>query len=353
MTKNFNFRGSDTHVVFGCGRIAEVGQWVEELGCKSALVLSTPNQEMDARKLVEKLETLAVDLFADATMHTPVEVTEKAMELVQSSKADCIVSFGGGSTTGLGKAIAYRTNMPQIAIPTTYAGSEATPILGQTEAGKKTTLRDRRVLPEVIIYDPELTVDLQTSLSIASGLNAMAHAAEALYAQDRNPVSKLMAIAGLLAFKTALPVIVRKPKDLEARSEALYGSWLCGSVLGTVGMALHHKICHTLGGSFDTPHAETHAIMLPYTMSFNAKAAKEELQPLAGLFGGSPGGGIYDFNNVIGAPVSLQKLGLEKSDLDQVAEIATENPYWNPEPVNRDKIRKLLQDAWDGKRPEN
>jgi maleylacetate reductase len=150
-------------------------------------------------------------------------------------------------------------------IATTYAGSEVTPILGETEGGLKTTKRDPRILPEAVIYDPDLTLGLPVGMSVCSGLNAMAHAVEALYAQDRNPISSWQAIEGIRALKDALPRIVAKPDDADARSRALYGSWLCGTVLGTVGMALHHKLCHTLGGSFDLPHAETHAILLPHS----------------------------------------------------------------------------------------
>jgi maleylacetate reductase len=278
-------------------------------------------------------------------------VTEAAMKMVAETEADCVVSLGGGSTTGLGKAIAYRTDLLQIVVPTTYAGSEVTPILGQTEGGRKTTVRDARILPEIVIYDPALTLGLPVSMSVTSGLNAMAHAVEGLYARDRNPISTLMALEGLRAFSRSLPKIVTAPDDADARNEALYGAWLCGTVLGTVGMALHHKICHTLGGSFDTPHAETHAVMLPHTAAFNARAAAAELAPAANLFAGSIGGGLWDFAKSIGAPLTLKEFGLTEADLDGAASIAVENPYWNPRPIDRDSIRALLQEAWDGRRP--
>jgi maleylacetate reductase len=242
--------------------------------------------------------------------------------------------------------------LPQIVLPTTYAGSEATSILGQTEDGVKTTIRDARILPEVVIYDPELTVGLPVDMTVTSGLNAMAHAAEAFYAQDRNPISTLMATEGLRAFREALPALIREPQDLTARGNALYGAWLCGTVLGAVGMALHHKICHTLGGSFNTPHAETHAIMLPHTIGFNATNAMEALKPISDLFGTTPGAALHDFAGSIGAPMNLKSLGLTESDLDRAAGLATLKPYWNPRPVDREAIRALLQQAWEGSRPE-
>ncbi|MEO5756024.1 MAG: maleylacetate reductase [Mesorhizobium sp.] len=351
--KSFTYSGSPAHIVFGNGASSDVGIWVERLGCQRALVLSTPHQSADGEALAKRLGPLAVGVFPGAAMHTPVEVTEAALARAKELDADCVVALGGGSTTGLGKAIAYRTDLPQIVIPTTYAGSEVTPILGQTENGAKTTVRDASILPEVVIYDPELTLGLPVTMSVTSGLNAMAHAAEALYAQDRNPVSTLMATEGLRALRDALPILVKQPRHLEARGDALYGAWLCGTVLGTVGMALHHKICHTLGGSFDMPHAETHAVMLPHTIGFNAVAVPELLEPVARLFGGGPGGGLHDFARSVGAPLTLSELGLKQADLDRAAEIATQNPYWNPRPFDRAAIRALLQDAWEGRRPQN
>ncbi|MBY3468449.1 maleylacetate reductase [Rhizobium laguerreae] len=351
MSREFIYSGSPAHIVFGEGKSAAAGEWVEKLGCAKALVLSTPQQKADAEALAAGLGPLAVAVFAGAVMHTPIDITEEAMEVVRRTQADCVVSLGGGSTTGLGKAIAYRTDLPQIVIPTTYAGSEVTPILGQTEGGRKTTVRHQSILPEVVIYDPALTLGLPVGMSVTSGLNAMAHAVEALYAQDRNPISTLMAAEGLRAFKTSLPAIVATPEAADVRADALYGAWLCGTVLGTVGMALHHKICHTLGGTFDTPHADTHAIMLPHTAAYNAAAVPELLAPVADIFSGSVGGGLWDFAKQIGSPLALKDLGLTEADLDRAAGIATENPYWNPRPIDRQSIRALLQDAWEGKRP--
>jgi maleylacetate reductase len=353
MTRAFTYSGSPAHIVFGNGASTDVASWVEKLGCKRALVLSTPHQAADGKALAKRLGALAAGVFSGAAMHTPVEVTEAALAAVNDVKADCIVALGGGSTTGLGKAIAWRIDLPQIVIPTTYAGSEVTPILGQTENGVKTTLRDPKILPEVVIYDPELTIGLPVAMTVTSGLNAIAHAAEALYARDRNPVSTLMAAEGLRALRAALPALVKEPRNLDARGDALYGAWLCGTVLGTVGMALHHKICHTLGGSFDMPHAETHAVMLPHTIGFNGAASPELLKPVVDIFGGSAGGGLYDFAKSIGAPLTLKELGFRQADLDRAAEIATQNPYWNPRPFDRAAIRVLLQDAWEGRRPQD
>ena len=200
-------------------------------------------------------------------MHVPLEIAEEARRVARELGADCCVTVGGGSTTGLGKAIALTSPLPILAVPTTYAGSEMTPIYGITEGGAKKTGRDLRVLPKAVIYDPSLTLSLPPALSAASGMNAIAHSVEALYAQDANPVLSLMAEEGIRALAEALPSILKNSKDVVARTQALYGAWLCGVALGSAGMALHHKLCHVLGGSFNLPHAETHSIVLPHALA--------------------------------------------------------------------------------------
>ncbi|WP_321867153.1 maleylacetate reductase [Paraburkholderia tropica] len=352
MTASFTYDMHPGRILFGPGTLDAVADEIARLGAKRALILSTPSQRADAQKLAAQIGALAAGVFSEAAMHTPVAVTRDALAAFDAARADCLVSLGGGSTIGLGKAIAWRNDAPQIVVATTYAGSEVTPILGQTEDGIKTTVRDPKILPEVVIYDPALTLGLPVAMSVTSGLNAIAHAVEGVYARDRNPVTSLMAVEGVRALRDALPAIVSRPDDLAARSRALYGSWLCGSVLGAVGMSLHHKLCHTLGGSFDLPHAETHAIVLPHSAAYNANAAAQELQPLAQLFGGSIGGGLYDFARSLGAPLALRDLGLTSAQLDAAADLAVRNPYWNPRPVERDAVRALLQRAWDGTRPE-
>ncbi|PAU74773.1 maleylacetate reductase [Halomonas salipaludis] len=352
MPHDFLYTANPARVLFGPGSLARIADEVRLLGCRRALVLSTPSRREDALRLNAQLGELGGGVFSGAVMHTPVHVTEQAMAAFEDAAADGIVALGGGSTIGLSKAIAYRNGVPQVVVATTYAGSEVTPILGQTENGVKTTVKGAAILPEVVIYDAELTLGLPVATSVTSGLNAMAHAVEGLYAKDRNPLTGLMAMEGLRSLKQALPAIVERPQDLQARSDALYGAWLCGSVLGSVGMALHHKLCHTLGGRFDLPHAETHAILLPHTAAYNAQAAAEVLAPAASLFGGELGGGLYDFAGSLGAPLALAALGLRESELDEAADLAAMNPYWNPRPIERDAIRELLQRAWRGGRPQ-
>jgi alcohol dehydrogenase class IV len=242
--------------------------------------------------------------------------------------------------------------VPIIAVPTTYAGSEMTPIYGITENGRKQTGRAARVLPRTVIYDPDLTLTLPPALSAASGMNAIAHAVEALYAPDTNPIVELMAEECIRALATALPRLTANPADRDARSDALYGAWLGGSVLGAVAMSLHHKLCHTLGGTYALPHAETHAIVIAHAAAYNAVAAAPAMQRVARALGtANAAQGLFDLRAVLGIPASLAALGMRASDLDAAAELATRDPYANPRPVERPAVRALLQDAFDGRRP--
>ena len=348
----FSFTNDPVRVIFGHGTLPMVADEVRRLGCSRALLLSTPQQVGQVRDLGGRLGALAAGIFAEATMHTPVEVTERAAAMARELRADCTVALGGGSTTGLGKAIALRTDLPQIVIPTTYAGSEATAIIGETQGGVKQTQRTLKVLPEVILYDVDLTLTLPPSLAATSGMNAIAHAVEALYAQDGNPVTSLMAEEGVRALARALPRIMADPADREARSDALYGAWLCGTCLNAVGMALHHKLCHTLGGSFDLPHAETHTVVIPHATAYNAAAAPVAMQRIAAALGTKDAAqGLFDLARSLGAPTSLSALGMKEADLDRAADIAVRNPYWNPRPIDRAGIRALLDDAFHGRRP--
>jgi maleylacetate reductase len=350
---SFRMTSAPVIVEFGAGTIATLGERLEELRCDRALVLSTPEQCDEAMRAVEILGPRASGVYTKAAMHTPVAVTQDAISHLEHSRADSLVAIGGGSTTGLGKAIAYRTGLPLVAVPTTYAGSEVTPILGQTEGGRKTTLTDSRVQPRVVIYDPELTLGLPTGITVTSALNAVAHAAEGLYARNRHPLAVLSAIEGMRAFRSALPRLVKAPDDIDARGEALYGAWLCGTVLGQVGMALHHKLCHVLGGSFGLPHAETHAVVLPHAIAYNARAVPDLLAPVAEIFGEPAGAGLHAFARSVGAPTALRDLGLKEGDLPKAAAIAVENAYWNPQPVTEAGILTLLKAAWAGEPPAN
>jgi len=349
----FTFQSLPSRVVFGAGALASLPQEMDALNAQRALVLCTPGQRALAEQVTALLGARAAGLFDRAAMHVPIETAREARELARSMGADCTVAIGGGSTTGLGKAIALDSGLPIVAIPTTYAGSEMTPIYGITEAGLKKTGRDPRVLPRTVIYDPMLSLGLPVGLSITSGINAIAHAAEGLYAADANPITDLMAEEGIAAFGRALPRIHAEPCNEEARSDALYGAWLCGAVLGAVGMSLHHKLCHTLGGSFNLPHAETHTIVLPHALAYNALAAPRAMERICRALGWATSApqAVHDLAGGLGAPLALRDIGMRAEDLDKACDIAMSHQYPNPRTLERSAIRQLLQNAFEGVRP--
>ncbi|OGB03066.1 MAG: maleylacetate reductase [Burkholderiales bacterium RIFCSPHIGHO2_12_FULL_61_11] len=350
--KNFVYTSQPARVVFGVGSLSQLAREIDALGSSKALILSTPEQRASAERVADLLGARAAGIFDRAVMHVPIETAREARDLARKLGADCAVAIGGGSTTGLGKAIALDSGLPILAIPTTYAGSEMTPIYGITEAGMKKTGKDPRVLPRTVIYDPELTFSLPVAMSVTSGINAIAHAAEGLYASDSNPIMDLMAEEGIAALGRALPAIKKRADDVDARSDALYGAWLCGTVLGNVGVALHHKLCHTLGGSFNLPHAETHTIVLPHALAYNAAAAPQAMQRIARALKGQSGPqAVFDLAKNNGVAVALKDIGMKQADLDKACDIALQNQYPNPRPLERQAIRQLLQDAFDGVRP--
>ncbi len=352
----FVYEALPSRVVFGAGSLDKLPEEIEKLGVTRALVLCTPEQRALGAEIATRLSARSAGVFDRAVMHVPLEVAEAARNAARRLQADCCVAIGGGSTTGLAKAIALTSRLPILAIPTTYAGSEMTPIWGLTEGGVKKTGRDVLVLPKTVIYDPVLTTSLPVALSVTSGINAIAHCVEALYSRDANPIISLIAEEGIRALAGGLQEVVKSPGDLDARSLALYGAWLGGVSLGAVGMALHHKLCHTLGGTFNLPHAETHTVVLPHAVAYNAAAAPEAMERIARALGARSAGlaaeALYDLAASLGAPVALESLGLRREQLDRAADLAVQNPYYNPRPVTREGIRALLENAFEGRRPE-
>lgn len=347
---SFLHQGSPARIVFGPGSLLRLADEADRLGARKVLILTTPEQREAGDRVAALLGDRSVGIFSGATMHTPVSVTDAAMAALD--QVDCLVGIGGGSTIGLSKALALRTGLPQIAIPTTFAGSEATPILGQTDGGVKSTLTDTKVLPRVILYDAELVATMPVRMVATSALNAIAHAAEGLYAQDRSPVSSLMALEGISALATSVPRIQADRSNTEAWAMAQYGAWLCGTVLGQVGMSLHHKLCHTLGGSFDLPHAETHAVILPHAIAYNEAAVPDLLSPVAAIFDApTAAAGLFAFAQRVGTPTALTSLGFGEVDIAKAVGIALSRPYWNPRPLTEEGLSALLSRAVRGDAP--
>jgi maleylacetate reductase len=338
----------------GAALTATAGE-AERLGLRRVLVLSGARGADTAQAVADSLGEACVGVHAEAKMHVPVEVADRAVELARTLGADGCVAVGGGSAIGLGKAIALRTGLPLIAVPSTYSGSEMTSVWGLTEHGAKRTGRDPAVLPRSVVYDPELTLELPVPLSVTSGINAVAHAVEALYAPDTSPLIALMAEEGVRALAGALPELAAGPRSLDARGRALYGAWLCGSCLGATTMGLHHKLCHVLGGTFGLPHAETHTVVLPYALAYNAPAAPEAATAVARALGAEDAGAapvaLWELAGRLGAPRSLAELGLKESDLATAAAQAVSQAYANPRPVTEDGVLALLRAAYEGTPP--
>ncbi|HKV04255.1 MAG TPA: maleylacetate reductase [Candidatus Acidoferrales bacterium] len=354
----FVYQSQPSRVVFGMGSFEKAPEEIDRLGAARVLVITTPGRKKLGEELAARLGPKVVGVFGNAVMHVPVETAEAGRAEAARLDADSYVAIGGGSATGLAKAIALISGRPILCIPTTYAGSEMTSTWGLTEGGIKKNARDPRVLPKTVIYDPALTASMSAVLSATSGMNAVAHCVEALYAKDANPIVSLMAEEGIRAMARSLPLVVKEPSNMEARSLALYGAWLGGASLGAAGMALHHKLCHVLGGAFHLPHAETHTVLLPHATAYNAEAAPEAMHRISRALNGnaaakSAAQGLCELEIGLGAPLSLKSLGMERGNLDHAAELAVENPSYNPRPLSKEGIRALLEDAFEGRSPRS
>lgn len=348
----FVFESRPARVLFGAGRVAALGAEVERLGCARVLLLSTPRGAATATEVARAGGLEPVALFEHAQMHVPREVVDRALAVAGEARADTYLAVGGGSAIGLAKALSLATGQPSIVVPTTYAGSEMTDIYGISEGGSKTTGRAEVVRPKVVIYDPQLTLPLPPAVAGPSGMNAAAHAVEALYAHDASPITWLCAEESLRALAASLPRVVAKPDDLAARTEALYGAWLASQCLATTSIALHHKLCHVLGGTFDLPHAALHAVLLPYVTAFNAPAAPQAMTRIRRALGVSDAArGLFELGQRVGAPESLRALGLTEAQLGEAAARAIQSSYPNPRPFSEADIKALLLEAWRGHPP--
>jgi maleylacetate reductase len=353
MIRPFTYEALPMRVVFGAGCLAKLPDEVEALGLTRVLVLCSPEQEDTGRAVAAALGERAAGVLAEARMHVPIEVARRARQRAADLGADGCVAVGGGSAIGLGKAIALEHDLPVIAVPTTYAGSEMTPVWGLTEGGQKRTGRDLRVLPRSVLYDADMTLTLPAQMSASSGVNAIAHAVESLYAPDATPIISLMAEEGTRALATALPRVVADGSDRDARAQAQYGAWLCGAVLAATTMSLHHKLCHTLGGTLDLPHAQTHTVVLPHALAYNQPAAPGAVAALSRALDGTddPARALWELAGRLGAPRSLSELGMQEKDISHIAELAVADPYANPRPITRDGVEVLLRAAWAGETP--
>ena len=353
---SFAYEASPVRAVFGIGALDKAPEEITRLGVERVLIIATPGRRQFANDLAAMLGTRAAGTFDRAVMHVPIENAAEARAEANRLRADGYIAIGGGSATGVAKAIAVETGRPILSIPTTYSGSEMTSTWGFTERGIKKTMRDLRARPKTAIYDPALTVSMSASLSATSGMNAMAHCVEALYAKDGNPIVSLLAEEGIRALAASLPIVVKEPGNMDARSLAFYGAWLGGMVLGASTTALHHKLCHILGGAFNLPHSETHTVLLPHATAYNASGAPEAMERIARALKGngnarSAAAELYELEASMGAPLSLKSLGMKSEGVGHATELALQASFYNPVPLTKDGIRALLEDALEGRPP--
>ncbi|THW34278.1 maleylacetate reductase [Aureobasidium pullulans] len=347
----FVYNVSPSRVIFGPGSVNQLAPELKRQNLERPLLLSTPQQVDQISALSDQLDGNVAGIFSEAKMHTPSDITDKALVYVNNVKADCVISLGGGSTIGLGKAISIRTGLPHICIPTTYAGSEMTPILGETRDGVKKTISDPKILPGVVIYDVDLTMTLPVNMSATSGVNAIAHSVEAMYSPNGNPIINLLALESIKCLAASLPELVSDPSNVVTRTHVQYGAWLAGLCLGSVGMGLHHKLCHTLGGSFNMPHAETHTIVLAHALAYNSPRIPGVMKQLAEVLPGSNGDAVAGLNVLLEklkVERKLEAFGFREGDIDKAAELACANEYPNPRPVEKAPIRELIKRVWAG-----
>ena len=339
-------------VLFGSGQAAQLlADEVSRLGSKKVMLIAATYEAEIAAKVAATI-TPAVH-FDDVVQHVPIEKAETARSVATTEGVDLLVCVGGGSTTGLAKAVAMTTGIPIVAVPTTYAGSEATPVWGLTEAARKTTGIDIKVLPTTVIYDASLTYSLPTELSVASGMNALAHCVDSLWAPKADPINAAFAVEGIRALAEGLPLVVADSNSEEGREKTLYGAYLSALSFGSAGSGMHHKICHVLGGTYNLPHAQTHATVLPYVLAFNASHAPEAEKRMAQAFGTATAlEGLQNLRATLDAPRALKDYGFNESDIAEAVSIALPIiPTNNPRPVTPENLTALLTAAWAGDDP--
>lgn len=337
-------------VRFGSG--AAAAALAEELALLAAarvMVITTGSARLAADRITEGLPVAL--RYDDVAMHVPVDVATRARDAADAHEADALVSIGGGSATGLAKAVALTTGLPIVAVPTTYAGSEATDVWGLTEGSRKTTGTDPKVLPRAIVYDAELTTSLPVPMSVASGVNALAHCVDSLWAPRTDPVDQALATEGIRALRTGLPVVVADPLDMTGREHVLYAAYLAATAFTSAGSGLHHKICHVLGGMFGLPHAQTHAVVLPHVLAFNGPSAPEASGRIAAALGaGDALTGLVDLLRELDAPEALRDYGFTEADIPAAVDVILPAvPSGNPAPVTDTALTALLHAAWQGR----
>jgi len=351
----FEYNPAPGRAVFGENSALKLKDEVLKLGASRVMIACSEGMRARISHVIEALGEMCVAVYAGALPHCPEHVAMAALDLYRENKADCIVAIGGGSTIGIGKAIALRTDAKFIVIATTPCGSESTEIYGMLIGNHKKTGRDNKVIARTTIYDPVLSATMSAHHTGTIGMNSLAHCVEALYAEVKSPVSDMFAMEGIKALRSGLRGSIDNPEDLEARAQVLYGGMLSGYCVNLAGIAIHHKLCHVLGGHHGIAHGESNSVVLPYAVAYNETAAPEAMEKIKSAMGtmgtASASGGIYDFAREIKVPKSLKELGMREEHLDAAAQETVETTPYNPRPVDVKSVREMLQQAYEGIRP--
>jgi maleylacetate reductase len=341
-------------IIFGGGALGRLADELDRRSLRNVMFIAAGYDAGLAAKGRAALGDRVRLSWPEVRQHVPRELAERATAAATAAGAGVLVAIGGGSTTGLGKAVAVSTGLPLAVVPTTYAGSEMTPIYGLTSGGNKETARDARALPSIVVYDPRLLTTLPPAVVGPSGLNALAHCAEALWAADADPITDAIALDGARRLRQYLPGAYQSA-DPAVRGQVLIASCQAGLALGTVGTSLHHALCHLLGGMFDTPHAETHAIMLPYVVSYLRPAVPEAARRLAQAMGTTEhdlAEDIWSLGKSVGTPAGLRSIGIREDQLATITRAALERNLPSPRPLEYDALHAVLHAAWTGQRPD-
>src|SRR5438132_8260291 len=346
-------------VLFGRGAIDRVGAEAEALG-ERVLFVCTPSLKASshAARVRASLGDRLVAEFTEVEPHVPREAVEAARALADEKQVAVVVALGGGSATGVGKGAVVAEDRSLIAIPTTYAGSEMTPVFGTTDRaeGRKSVRRDPAVLPKLVLYDPEVTLDLAPELTASTAINALAHCVEACYARNVNPSVPPVALEGIRRIVRSLPLCITNGRNLDAREDLLTGAYLAGFSIGNAAMALHHGLCHVLGGRTGVAHGVLNTVMLPHVMQFNADAVPDAMSAIADAmdagartrdFAAAPRG-VAALVASLPVPKRLRDAGVPEAILDEVGTEAAGNATVrnNPKPVTDANLRELLHRAW-------
>lgn len=348
MTSDWIYESLESRVLFGSGTASQAGEELARLGADRVLLIASRGTAKRNSRLIDGLGTRLVGRFDGIEPHCPIETIEAAVATYRGKQANGILTIGGGSTIGVAKSLRLQTAAASLVLPTTYSGSEMTPIYGAKAAGEKKTGRDARAKPQTVIYDPELTFSLSASETATTGMNCLAHCLEAYYPQTPHPFASTLATQAIEALFAGLPASVKEPHDPDGRTQALHGAFIGGLLVQWVGIRLHHRICHVLGGRFDIAHAVSNSVVLPYVAAYNEEAILAAAPELPARLGAPPAKAIQRLARQMSAPVNLRDHGVPKEALPAIAaEVLRTSPY-NPRPVSQDELQLLLEHAWLG-----